>query len=368
MGSSFNEFFPDLTDLFPFPERPLQPDQWKDGLLVRSPNWLGDAVMTFPALRQMRLALPGSAKLAVVCPGGLAPLFRSLDCVDLVIGLRDAHAFPRRDESDLIRSFHAGAALLFTNSFRDALIFKMCGIPKLRGTPARFRSFLMDQTFSFPPRKDRVLNRPHQAVKYLAMTRSFKAPEWDGVMPGIATDAEPGAAAGQILSKTGPLLLMAPGAAYGDAKRWAASDFRETAKWWTDRGGLTVSLGAAKELDAAREAVSGLPEDRAFCLAGETSLTDLIHLFRRADFCLANDSGLMHLAAAAGLPGIAVFGSTDPAATSPLSPMWSVLYRKQECAPCFRRICPDGTRKCLKAVTPELVKETLRVRCERLFA
>ena len=75
----------------------------------------------------------------------------------------------------------------------------------------------------------------------------------------------------------------------------------------------------------------------------------------------------MHLAAAAGLPGIAIFGSTDPAATSPLSPTWSVLYRKQECAPCFRRICPLGTRKCLNAVTSELVEETLRLRCGQLF-
>ena len=367
MGSSFNDFFPDLSLTPDFPCRPLTPDQWRNGLIVRSPNWLGDAVMTFPALRQMRRLLPESAQLAVVCPKGFVPLFQSMDCADSVIGLPDAHAFPPKEVSDRIRQVRPGAGLLFTNSLRDAMIFKLCRVPRLRGTPARFRAILMDQTFSFPPRRDRILNRPHQAVKYLAMTRSFGAPAWDGVMPQFSPCAEPSPAAAKLIARTGPLLLMAPGAAYGDAKKWSAEDFRKTAKWWSDRGGLTASLGAKSDRKAAEEAVSGLPEDRAFCLAGETSLTDLLHLFRRADFCLANDSGLMHLAAAAGLPGIAVFGSTDPAATSPVSPLWSVLYRKQECSPCFRRICPDGTRKCLNAVTPELVEEILRTRCGTIF-
>lgn len=367
MGSSFNDFFPDLSRDADLPCRPLKPEQWQNGLLVRSPNWLGDAVMTFPALRQMRLLLPGSARLTVVCPKGLAPVFRSLDCVDDVIELPDAHAFPPKEVSDRIRQVRAGAGLLFTNSLRDAMIFKLCRVPRLRGTPARCRALLLDQTFSFPPRRDRILNLPHQAVKYLAMTRSFGADRWDGVMPGLTPCADPSPAAARLLSCEGPLLLLAPGAAYGDAKRWSAKDFRKTAKWWTDQGGIAASLGAASDREAAEEAVSGLPEDRAFCLAGETSLTDLLHLFRRADFCLANDSGLMHLAAAAGLPGIAVFGSTDPAATSPLSPMWSVLYRKQECAPCFRRICPDGSRRCLNAVTADEVEEVLRARCGELF-
>ena len=368
MFTSNNPFFPKNDDVPQFPVRTIAPGDFGNGVLVRTPNWLGDAVMTFPALRQLKKMIPENCGLMVLTPAPLAPLFKMLDCVDRVIPLRDAHAFPTLKERREIRFSYPGAGFLFNNSFRDALALKWACIPRLHGTAARFRSPLLRRAFDFPKRQDRVLNAPHQALKYLAIVRAAGAPEWDGLMPQLTPDPRqhvPERIA-RILEGEKKLLLLAPGAAYGSAKRWDPAHFRTVAEWWAGEGGLSLALGSAKEGPACEEAVRGLPEEAALSLAGLTSLNDLLIIFRHAEFCLGNDSGLMHLAAAAGLPGAALFASTDPAATSPLSPDWIILYEKQECGPCFKRDCPDGSRRCFGPLTPEKAIEALkRLRAEK---
>lgn len=363
-----NPFFPKNADMPVFPVKPIPERDFGNGVLVRAPNWLGDAVMTFPALRQLKKMLPENCGLMILTPASLAPLYKMLDCADCVLTLENAHAFPTRQERKDIRFSYPGAGFLFNNSFRDALALKWAHVPRLHGTPARFRKPLMYRTFEFPERRDRVLNEPHQALKYLAMVHAAGAPEWDGLMPALTPDAQKSVPEKiRRLCKTPkPLLLLAPGAAYGSAKRWDPKNFRAVAQWWAEEGGLSLALGADKERAACAEAVEGLPEETALSLAGETSLYDLVRLFRHAELCLGNDSGLMHLAAAAGLPGVALFASTDPAATAPLSPDWIILYEKQECAPCFRRDCPDGSRRCFDPLTPEKAIGALkRLRAEK---
>ena len=109
--------------------------------------------------------------------------------------------------------------------------------------------------------------------------------------------------------------------------------------------------------------MEGLPADRCFNLCGSTSLNQLIVVLRGAALCVSNDSGVMHLAAAAGTPGVAIFGPTDPAATAPISEKWTILYRKMPCGPCFRRKCPDN--RCMKDIVPSMVIRAMRELCRR---
>lgn len=345
---------PEIGSIPHFPVTKISLPDWRDGLLVRSPNWLGDAVMTLPALVQLKKIVPKPCGLFVVCPQGIAPLFEAMpEIVDRVIPLHDPHAFPSREEYRRVRWILAGVGILFNNSFRDALWLKYARIPKLYGAAARFRSFLLERSFSFPPRLDRVLNKPHQAAKYLAVAMALGAEEWDGILPEFALPYEPELYPDTLRAALGcdNLLAIAPGAAYGDAKRWNTEEFRETALWWIrEKGGHVALLSARNEADSARQVLEGLPENRVFDLAGKTSLNALMLLLRNCRMCAANDSGTMHLAAVLGAPGVVPFGPTDPAATAPLSARWRILYDKQPCAPCFKRECPEGTKKCLGAI------------------
>ena len=355
---------PEIGDVPRFDPVHLELSDWRDGLLIRSPNWLGDAVMALPALAVLRKLLPEPCGMFVVCPKGLAPLFRLLpDLVDRVVEVADPHAFPSREEWGNVRWLNAGVSLLLNNSFRDALWLKSCRIPKLYGTDARFRSFLLARSFRFPPRLDHQLNKPHQAAKYLAMAYALGAPEWNGLLPEFTIPFEPETCSDELLRvlKEDNLLALAPGAAYGAAKRWDPLRFRDVAAWWIrERKGKVVLLCAAKEAADARTALTDLPPDSCYDLGGKTTLETLMLVLKKARCCVANDSGAMHLAAALGTPGVAPFGSTDPAATSPLSSRWRILFDRQPCAPCFKRVCPQGDPVCMKAISADAAIETVR--------
>lgn len=356
---------PELGDTPNFEIREIGRYDWKDGLAVRAPNWLGDAVMTFPAMLQLKLLLPEKCGLFVICPKGFVPLYRSMPIVDLVIGLENAHSFPSRAEFGSMRRLNAGVGVVFNNSFRDVLTMRLAGIRPVFGASARCRSILLERAFDFPPRKDRELNKPHHAAKYLSMAYAVGAPRWNGVFPEIKVQLPKEEYSDTLRSalSMNKLMAVAAGAAYGDAKRWSAAKFREVCRWWIESmGGSVAILGTSKEKDVAAELAQGLPPEKTLDLSGRTSMEELILLLQHSGMCVANDSGIMHLAAALGCPGVAVFGSTDPAATSPVSSKWRIVFDKKECAPCFKRICPDGSKKCLD-IAPSAVIAAARELC-----
>ena len=168
---------PDLGEVPVFPVTPLDVYDWKDGVLIRTPNWLGDIVLTLPAMMALRKILPEKCGIFVACPKVFEPLFQALPgLADRIVGLRDAHRFPSLFEFNCIRGLYAGAGILFNNSFRDALWMRAALVPRLYGAAARNRSWLLTRAFEFPKRRDRVLNRPHHAAKYLAMAAALGAP------------------------------------------------------------------------------------------------------------------------------------------------------------------------------------------------
>ncbi len=353
------------TDIGNIPELPkfnLKNSDWKDGAVVRSPNWLGDAIMTLPAMLQLRRLIPEKCGLFVVCPPSLEDFFKALPIVDVVQPLHKAHKAWSKEDKMKVRKLQAGVCLMFNNSLRDAIYFKAAKVPKLFGAAARCRGVLMTKAWKFPKRLNCEFNKLHHAAKYLSMSIALGAPEWTGDMPEFVVNKERELIDKKILALFDEprLMTLAPGAAYGEAKRWPSEYFNKVANRWVEDGGSVAVLGTAKERKIGDLAIQGLPDDKAFNMAGKTDLSELMLTLQNAQICVANDSGTMHLAAALGTKGIAVFGSTDPSATSPVSSSrWDILFEKQECAPCFKRECPKTEERysCLRAITPERVIE-----------
>ncbi len=354
----------DIRREYPAPLLPLQriaAKGWKNGLVVRMPNWLGDAVMALPALWQLKQILPPNAALGVIIPVGLRSFFHSLSWVDIIFPLAETHRNWSREEIAAIRRFSPGAGVLFNNSLRDVCMLRLGGVSELYGGAARGRGFLLRGSFRFPPRRDQALNELHHANKYLAIAAALGAPPWDGTLPpiDIARPSIQLRAELRAFCDHPRMLILAAGAAYGAAKRYPSERFNFIARHWISRGGIVIAVGSRDESAIGTEIGVGLPVNKYTNLMGETDLCELMHLLRAARAVVANDSGVMHLAAALGKAGVAIFGSTDYTATGPIHPGWKILYSGRDCSPCFKRCCPRNNPQCMTDITPESVTAAL---------
>ncbi len=316
-------------------------------ILIRAPNWLGDAVMALPAMAGVR-AFHAGAHLAVAAVPSVLPLFQEETpaAPDALLAIPD----PRR-EALLLAAGGFDAVLLMPNSFRTAWAARRARIPERWGYARYLRGRLLTRAVA-PPR-DRV----HQMRYYGDLVRALDmtAPE---ILPWISPGPRSRARADELLGNervaAGALLIgMAPGAAYGHAKRWPPARNAElAARLAREHGAVCVLVGAAGDRDAGREIESSLPAGvRAVNLIGRTDLGVLMGLLPRFRAFVSNDSGAMHLAAAAGVPVVAMFGPTDERVTAPLG-RHAVLTHDVFCRPCMLRDCPIDHR-CMKGITVE---------------
>ena len=361
----FHADFRDLEADASFPVEKIPNEAFRNGIAVRMPNHLGDAVMALPALKSLRSILPPYCALYVITPAALRRLYAAIHEADGIVVLEKPHRLWSPKTLNELRALRLGVGVLFNNSFRDALMMRLAGVKHLYGAAKRGRSALLARAFAFPPRRDRELAKAHLGKRYLAMTAALGAVPGDPLMPQLdlsellidPTDTF------CALARHPLHLVLAAGAAYGPAKRWPAENFRTVAACWVRRGGVVSVVGSAAEREVGDAVLAGLPQNKCFNFCGETTLNQLMVLLKNAALCVANDSGVMHLAAALGTPGVAVFGPTDPAATAPISEKWLLLYRQIACAPCFRRECPDN--KCIKAITPRMALAAVHRQCRR---
>ena len=196
----------------------------------------------------------------------------------------------------------------------------------------------------------------HQLSWYLDLVASLGKVEMSTGYPPLNTDASLAREAG--ISCGDNWLAIAPGAAYGPAKQWPREHFLEVARWHVANGGRIVLVGTGREAPVTSWLAGQLPH--CLDLAGKTSLSVLMSVLAACRAVVANDSGAMHLAAAVGTRGVAVFGSTDPVATGPVGAPWRILASEEPCRPCFRRECMHGDYRCLKGIRPESVIAELR--------
>ena len=302
--------------------------------VVRSPNWLGDAVMSRRAALAFKHGRP-DARLTVLTPAKLEAFWRSVPEVDEVL------SFTPEDSVLTIAKALRGrfeAAILFPNSFRVAAEAWLAGIPRRVGFRGHLRSLLLTQIIDEPNKKKAARPR-HQVDRYWHIAKLCGAVE------------PPSPKVGPRPSERN-ILGVCPGSEYGPAKRWPADRFRKTMELVSSK--ITCSwviVGTERDSAIASEILQGF-KGKAEDLTGKTSLAELIERVQTLRALLTNDTGTMHLADGLGVPLVAVFGSTEPRLTGPNSPTSIVLRHQTECSPCFLRKCPLDFR-CMLAVAPE---------------
>ena len=332
-------------------------------ILIRSTNWIGDAVMTTPAMGAVRAAFP-DASITVAAPPAVAELFRPHPHCDRVMvfdkkrghrGMRGLWRFARqlgREGFDL--------AVLFQNAFEAAAMVFMAKIPVRLGYKTDGRGLLLTCGVDAGP-GEKLL---HHTDYYLSLLERAGIRGGSGRPRLECTEVER-AYARRLLSAHRFWVGINPGAAYGSAKRWLPERFAEVADSLAGRLGAGILItGGPGEEDIGRDIESAL---RSPCLnlAGRTTVRQLMAIIERCGLFVTNDSGPMHVAAALGVPIVALFGSTDPTTTSPLGENVRIVRKPVHCAPCLKRSCPTD-HACMEAITAADVLEaagSLSLRC-----
>jgi len=307
-------------------------------VVVRSPNWLGDAVMALPAVRNLKQMIEDEW-LTVAAPEKLAALWQKCPFVDEVLALEKPKNLPATAAQ--LREGEFGTAVLLPNSLRVAAEAWQAKIPHRIGYARGGRSFLLTQSFPAPTRNPARL---HQRFYYLDLVTALGGPG-DPTLPKLRKDPT------TVTGSRGLVLAICPGAEYGPAKRWLVENYVAVARhFMATRKAKIVLLGAPIDEPVADEFVRLLPgvDNRV----GKTTLAEFMAALVSARLVLCNDSGAMHVASALGVPTMTVFGSTEPQLTGPMGPRARVLRHHVPCSPCFLRECPLDFA-CMKGITPE---------------
>jgi heptosyltransferase-2 len=330
-------------------------------ILVRATNWLGDAVMSLPAIHALRGRYP-DARLSVLARPWVADLYAREPGIDEVIpyspqaGARDIAA--KLGAARELRRRRFDLAVLLQNAFEAAAIAWLAGIPRRIGYNRDGRGWMLTDPVRVPqageiPRHERFyyleLLRRAGLIDSLPDVRDIR-------LAGAVEAAEEGARYFRGLSLEGEVIGVSPGAAYGNAKRWIPERFAEAARDLAEARGASVAVfGSAAERDLCERVASG-GGVRAVNLAGRTTLREFISCAAACSLYLTNDSGAMHIAGALGVPTVAVFGATDHTTTGPSGSHTAVIREPVECSPCLLRECPIDHR-CMTRVTVERVTE-----------
>jgi heptosyltransferase-2 len=349
----------------------------KKRIVVLAPNWLGDAVMALPALRDIRRHVP-EANLSVAARASVAALFHAVPEVDEILILSPGRGrSARRNDIRKLKKGRFDLAILFPNSFHSAWMIWRAGVPERWGYRSDLRGRLLTRAVARPRPK------VHFGEYYLALVRGLGM-ETGPPTPRIVVAAAGADAAAQMLRArgwvSGELLVgVAPGAAYGHAKRWPPERFAALISVLSDEAGAScVLLGRAEDRDAGQEVEAALhaqipnPESqipRVINLIGATDLPKLMGVISHCRALVANDSGALHLAAAMGVPVTAIYGPTDERFSTPLTAREAdrdrvaVIFEPVWCRPCFLRDCPIDHR-CMTRIPVSRVADAVRAQLQ----
>ena len=313
-------------------------------ILIRSSNWLGDAVMSVPAVRAIKNGRP-DAQITMVAPAKIAPMWKLIPEVDAIIPLPTGSLLSV--VSELKRGPAFDAAILLPNSPRVALESWLSGIPRRAGYCGHWRRWLLNQTVP-EPRKPGPLE--HHSLRFLRIARECGAETSSNEQPIFNI---------QIAGAHQPMKIgLCPGAEYGPAKRWLPERFGEVAAKISGRSSAQWILFGTKNDMSIGDQITAAIGDHCVNRIGQTTLDQLIDELRGCRLVLTNDTGTMHVAALLGVPVVAIFGSTEPRLTGPLGNGHIILRHHVECSPCFLRKCPIDFR-CMKAVTSQEVSDAV---------
>ncbi len=322
-------------------------------LLVRSTNWIGDAVMTTPAVRAIRKNFP-HARISMLVKPWVGPVFEHSPHIDDII-IYDAGARHKGSAGKVrlardLRAHGFDAAILLQNAFEAALITFFAGIPMRLGYSRDARGALL--THSIPCTK--AIRQVHQTEYYLNILSKAGLAANPGPLE-ITLGMEERDSALEILAEYGVgedelLVGINPSATFGPAKQWFPERYAELADKIYDTYRARIVVFGGPGDSALGEKIIGRMQHPAINFCGKTTLGEAMALIERCHLFVTNDSGLMHVGAALNVPLIAIFGSTDFVATGPLGPKSRVVRTSMACSPCLKPECPLGHLECMKQI------------------
>jgi len=337
-------------------------------ILVKGTNWVGDTIISFPAVSALRQQLP-KARISVLTRSRLAELWKANPDIDEVLtydmpgGAR--RIFGELQIARLIRQKEIDLAVIFPRSFSSALMVFLGGVPQRIGYKSEGRGLLLTERIACTAE----LLRRHRMYYYLHLIEqlgSYPAPP----LPSLSLNGTQERWADTFLSRNGlkgkVLIGLNPGATYGQAKCWPPERFAELGRRFIkDHGASILIFGSSRPQEKALNAsiAEGIGEG-CLNLSGETSLMQLAALLRRCRLLVTNDTGTMHVAAAVGTRVVAIFGPTDPRTTSPLGKGHVVIRREVPCSPCLKRVCPEDHR-CMELISVANVLEAAQKGLEK---
>ncbi|QWE12249.1 lipopolysaccharide heptosyltransferase II [Polynucleobacter sp. AP-Titi-500A-B4] len=338
------------------------------GILIIAPNWIGDAVMSQPLLAELKAQYPNS-NIDVLASTWVAPVYRACNEVSDVIEAKFEHKqlqwALRKQLSKDLQTKNYQACFILPNSFKSALIPWLANIPFRVGYRGELRYGLINVSLENPSK----VNRPPMVEHYLALSQLLQDGDensLDTLTPTLNVSTQAKQSVEQRLASANinanSLFVFCPGAEYGPTKRWPTAHFAKLAQNLVveQASAQVILLGGKGDHALAQEiqAQANTPTNlHNWC--GSTSLDEAIALIGMAKAVVSNDSGLMHIAAALKTPQVAIFGSSDPAHTPPLSNKAKVIWLNLPCSPCHKKICPLGHLQCLNDILPQQVLTTL---------
>jgi len=308
-------------------------------LLLRAPNWLGDAIMAQPAMRAIALGQEHE-QLSLAGQAWLADLLPFFNLPGATYQITDSAA---------------DAAVLFPNSFRAAWEVWRVGTARRIGFAGQWRKLLL--TDAYPPRIR--LDSEHHRDYYLDLAEQMGVGISEREVRLCAPEEERQAGS-RLISEygldPGKTICLAPGSQFGGAKRYPAAGFAQLITWLTELGWQPLVLGTPQEQDIGEQCLRGVTGAH-YNAAGKTSLRQALQTLCASRLLVSNDSGLMHVAAGMGLPVVAIFGATDPARTAPSGERVRLLYQPADCGPCLQRECSVAGQPCMANIRPESVRD-----------
>lgn len=314
-------------------------------ILIRGVNWVGDSVMSLPAIRAIRKLHPDS-KIYLLVKENVAELFKWENSIDEIIFYKNGFS-NKIKLINRLRQTHFSRAYLLQNAFGAALITKIAGIPEIVGYARDCRRLLLTHPLPYN-KQDRAI---HHIDYFFEIPKRFNpslTPTYPWINPSLKdriTIRE------ELKHFKRPVLAVAAGAKYGSTKKWEIEKYIEIVKRFTENYGSVIVLGASAE-------GLGVELPDVYDFTGKTTLSELICLISESDALLCNDSGAMHIGYAVGTPLVAIFGSTSPELTGPPKGTGKVIKANVECSPCFKTKCSHI--KCMKTIGVDEVWEALK--------
>lgn len=328
-------------------------------IVVRGANWIGDAVMTIPAMRRLRERYP-DASISLHTRPWAEGVFRDADFIDEIIPI-DGRGSARSviDQSRELRERGFDLAILFPNSFESALVARLARIPQRLGYATEQRGFLLTDKRPVPDWKSEV----HESRYYLHLIDpSVGNLEPVELSPDLNVSDQRRADARKLLSELGVrenarTVGIGPGSTNSLAKRWPTANFAKLADRLSfEADSDVVLLGSEQEVEVSK-AVLDAAQEKHIDITGRTELGAATAILSSLDLFISNDMGLAHIAAAVGTPTIVIFGPTNENTTHPLGSAVEIIREPVDCAPCMLRECPIDHR-CMTRITPERVFES----------